>query len=277
MLSIVYGLLSALVWGGADFAGGLASRSERPIRVVTLAETAGLVLLLGLFLLFPEPMPPVEVWVISGIASICGTAGIILLYRALAEGQMSIAAPVSALMGAIIPVVVSSFTEGLPGWVTFLGFVFALASIWLISQDEKTGHLQRLSDLRLPLLSGVGFGLYFVLIHAVSQDYTLWPLIASRSISVPLLIAFGLITRQRVMPQRKLWPLASLGGLLDVTGNVFYVLAGQVGRMDVAVVLVSLYPASTVVLASIFLKERINRTQSLGVIAALLAIVLMAI
>jgi drug/metabolite transporter (DMT)-like permease len=277
LLSIFYGLLSALVWGGADFAGGLASRSERPIRVVTLAETAGLVLLIGLFFLFPEPMPPVEVWVISGIASVCGTVGIILLYRALAEGQMSIAAPVSALMGAIIPVVVSSFTEALPGRITFLGFVFALASIWLISQDEKTGHLQRLSDLRLPLLSGVGFGLYFVLIHGVSQDYTLWPLIASRSISVPLLIAFALITRQRVMPQRSLWPLASLGGLLDVTGNIFYVLAGQVGRMDVAVVLVSLYPASTVMLASIFLKERINRTQSLGVVAALLAIVLMAI
>jgi drug/metabolite transporter (DMT)-like permease len=190
---------------------------------------------------------------------------------------MSIAAPVSALMGAIIPVVVSGFTEGLPGWVTTLGFIFALASIWLISQDEKTGHLQRLSDLRLPLLSGVGFGLYFVLIHGVSQDYTLWPLIASRSISVPLLIAFALITRQRVMPQRSLWPLASLGGLLDVTGNIFYVLAGQVGRMDVAVVLVSLYPASTVMLAAIFLKERINRTQTVGVFAALLAIVLMSL
>lgn len=277
MLSIVYGLLSALVWGGADFAGGLASRSERPIRVVTLAETAGLVLLIGLFFLFPEPMPPVEVWVISGIASICGTIGIILLYRALAEGQMSIAAPVSALMGAIIPVVVSGFTEGLPGWITILGFLFALASIWLISQDEKTGHLQRLSDLRLPLLSGVGFGLYFVLIHSVAQDYTLWPLIASRSISVPILIAIALIARQRVMPQRPLWPLASLGGFLDVSGNVFFVLAGQVGRLDVAAVLVSLYPASTVMLAAIFLKERINRTQTVGVFAALLAIVLMSL
>ncbi len=277
MLSIVYGLISALVWGGADFAGGLASRSERPIRVVTLAETAGLVLLIGLFFLFPEPMPPAQVWVISGIASICGTVGIILLYRALAEGQMSIAAPVSALMGAIIPVVVSGFTEGLPGWVTVLGFVFALASIWLISQDEKTGHLQRLSDLRLPLLSGVGFGLYFVLIHSVAQDYTLWPLIASRSISVPILIAIALIARQRVMPQRSLWPLASLGGVLDVSGNVFFVLAGQVGRLDVAAVLVSLYPASTVMLAAIFLKERINRTQTVGVFAALLAIVLMSL
>jgi drug/metabolite transporter (DMT)-like permease len=277
LLSIVYGLLSALVWGGADFAGGLASRSERPIRVVTLAETAGLALLILLFFLFPEPMPPAEVWVISGLASICGTVGIILLYRALAEGQMSIAAPVSALMGAIIPVVVSGFTEGLPGWITILGFVFALASIWLISQDEKTGHLQRLSDLRLPLLSGVGFGLYFVLIHSVTQDYTLWPLIASRSISVPILIAIALIARQQVMPRRSLWPLASLGGILDVSGNVFFVLAGQVGRLDVAAVLVSLYPASTVLLAAMFLKERINRTQTLGVFAALLAIVLMSL
>jgi drug/metabolite transporter (DMT)-like permease len=119
--------------------------------------------------------------------------------------------------------------------------------------------------------------LYFVLIHSVTQDYTLWPLIASRSISVPILIAIALIARQRIMPQRSLWPLASLGGILDVSGNVFFVLAGQVGRLDVAAVLVSLYPASTVMLAAMFLKERINRTQSLGVLAALLAIVLMSI
>jgi drug/metabolite transporter (DMT)-like permease len=277
LLSIFFGLLSALAWGGGDFTGGLASRRERPVRVVTLAEIAGCVLLIVLILIFPEPIPPAEIWLISGLASMLGTAGLIVLYRALAGGQMSIAAPVSALMAAIIPVVVSSLTEGLPGWVTLIGFAFALASIWLISQDKKASHLQRLSDLRLPLLAGIGFGLYFVLIHAATQDYTLWPLIAARSASIPLLVAYGLITRQRVLPQRMLWPLVSLGGLLDVSGNVFYVLAGQVGRLDTAAVLVSLYPASTVILASIFLKERINRMQVMGIMAALLAIVLMTI
>jgi drug/metabolite transporter (DMT)-like permease len=125
------------------------------------------------------------------------------------------------------------------------------------------------------LLAGIGFGLYFVLIHSATQDYTLWPLIAARSASIPLLVVYGLITRQRVLPQRTLWPLVSSGGLLDVAGNAFYVLAGQVGRLDIAAVLGSLYPASTVILAAIFLKERINRTQVLGIMVALLAIVLM--
>ena len=277
MLSILFGLLSALAWGGGDFTGGLASRRESPFRVVTLAEIAGLVLLLVLILIFPEPVPPAEVWIISGLANLFGIAGLIVLFRALAEGQMSIAAPVSALMAAIIPVVVSAFTEGLPKWVTFIGFAFAMASIWLISQDEKASHLQRLSDLRLPLLSGIGFGLYFVLINSASQDYTFWPLIAARFASIPLLLAYGLVTRQRVLPQRPVWLLASSSGLLDVTGNTFYVLAGQIGRLDIAAVLVSLYPASTAILAAIFLKERINRTQALGIITALLAIILMTL
>jgi len=277
LLSIFYGLLSALAWGGADFAGGLASRRESPIRVVTLAEIAGFVLLIVLILIFPEPVPPLEVWVVSGLANLLGIAGLILLFRALAEGQMSIAAPVSALMAAIIPVVVSGFTEGLPKWVTFVGFAFAMASIWLISRDEEGGHLQRLSDLRLPLLSGVGFGLYFVLIHSASQDYTFWPLIAARCVSIPLLVGYGLVTRQRVLPQRPLRLLASSSGLLDVAGNTFYVLAGQIGRLDISAVLVSLYPASTAILAAIFLKERINRTQALGIIIALVAIILMTL
>lgn len=277
MTAILLGIISALAWGGGDFTGGLASRHESPIRVVTLAEIAGLVLLIVLIMIFPEPVPPAEVWVISGLANLIGLASLILLFRALAEGQMSIAAPVSALMAAIIPVVVSSFTEGLPGWVTLIGFAFALVSIGLISRDENASHLQRLSDLRLPLLSGVGFGLYFVLIHSATQDYTFWPLIAARTVSIPLLVAYALITRQRILPQRPFRLLSSSSGLLDVAGNTFFVLAGQIGRLDIAAVLVSLYPASTVILAAIFLKERINRTQVLGVVAALVAIILMAL
>jgi drug/metabolite transporter (DMT)-like permease len=275
--SIIYGLISALAWGGGDFIGGLASRSEKAVRVVTLAELAGLVLLFILKIFIPEEVPPLQIWLLSGLASLLGTAGIIMLWVALASGQMSIAAPVSALMAAIIPVVVSSFTEGFPGLLAGLGMVFALVSIWLISQDEKSTHLERLSDLSLPLLSGVGFGLYFVLMHAASEHYTLWPLIAARSTSIPLLVAYGLVTRQPPLPKRDLWPLVSLGGILDIGGNAFYVLAGQAGRLDIAAVLGSLYPASTVILAAIVLKERLNRTQTVGVVAALLAIVLMSI
>ena len=152
MTAILLGIISALAWGGGDFTGGLASRHENPIRVATMAEIAGFVLLLVLIVIFPEPVPPVQIWIVSGLANLIGLTGLILLFRALAEGQMSIAAPVSALMAAIIPVVVSSFTEGPPGWVTFIGFAFALASIWLISKGEHASRLQRLSDLRLPLL-----------------------------------------------------------------------------------------------------------------------------
>src|SRR3990170_387102 len=162
MLSILYGLISALGWGAADFTGGLASRRTSTYRVLFLAEIAGLVPLLILTLAIGERLPPLPAWLWSATASGLGTFGLLILYRALAEGQMTVAAPVSALLAAAVPVLVGSLTQGLPDTLTFLGFGLALGSIWTISQngektDPSTGSGQRwrlnLRDLRLPLLA----------------------------------------------------------------------------------------------------------------------------
>src|SRR5512136_1498632 len=188
---------------------------------------------------------------------------------------MSVAAPVSALMAAVLPVIASAFTEDLPGPRKYAGFGLALLAIWLISQEDgrqKKLHLH-LADLRLPLLSGVCFGFYFILMHQGSRTATIWPMVAGRSAGAFLLFFFAAANHQLSWPDRHTAPLVFLNSAGDIAGNTFYILSGQVGRLDVAAVLGSLYPGTTVLLAGLLLHERLNRLQWLGIAAALGAIV----
>jgi drug/metabolite transporter (DMT)-like permease len=278
LLSILFGLGAALGWGAADFTGGLASRRASPYQVLFLAEIAGLLPLLILTLAVGEPVPALPAWLWSAAASVLGTIGLLFLYRALADGQMTIAAPVSALLAAVIPVLVGAVTEGLPGLLTFYGFALALASIWTISQSGESMDFRiNLRDLRLPLVAGLFFGCYFVLIDQATKAALLWPLVSARLAGILVMVLFALIVRGSILPGREVWPLVSLGGVLDVIGNVFYVLALQTGRLDVSAVLGALYPASTVVLAWLILKERISRLQTFGILLAFGAITLLTI
>jgi drug/metabolite transporter (DMT)-like permease len=159
------------------------------------------------------------------------------------------------------------------------GFVLALAAIWFISQPDggpKSLRL-RLADLSLPLIAGISFGVYLILIHRGSQNGLFWPMVSSRFSGVVTMVVYTLVTRQPFLPSKPVWPLLVLNGILDISGNGLYILAGQAGRMDVAAVLASLYPASTVLLAGLFLHERLNRLQLAGILAALAAIVLMTV
>ena len=215
------------------------------------------------------------------LAGALGTIGLILLYHSMTLGLMSIATPVSALLAASLPVLVGIFKEGVPQILTVIGFGFALFAVWMISQGEGgvTNILAHLSDLKLPLLAGIGFGLYFVLMHeATSTGATVWPMVASRSGGMILITVYMLITRASWrVEDSSAWPMITINGILDISGNLFFILAGQTGRMDVAAVLSSLFPGATVMLAWIFLKERLSRNQWIGIASALAAIVLMTI
>jgi drug/metabolite transporter (DMT)-like permease len=280
LLSIIFGLASALSWGAGDFTGGLASRKVGATRAVFYAGLIGLAAILVTAILMNESVPDTRTWIIAALAGILGSLGLILLYHAMAVGLMSIAAPVSALLAAALPVVVGILREGFPGWLTFIGFGFALFAVWMISQGEDgvTDILAHLADLKLPLLAGIGFGFYFVLMHeATNTGSTYWPMVSSRSGGNLLILAYLLISRTswRIAPAAI--PIIILNGILDLSGNFFFVLAGQAGRLDVAAVLSSLFPGATVLLAWVFLKERLARGQWIGIAAALIAIVLMTI
>ena len=279
MLSILFGLTSAISWGAGDFTGGLASRKTGAYRAVFYGEAFGLVLLLAVVLASPQPMPDLKSILLSIAAGGLGTTGLLLLYSAMARGKMSIAGPVSALLAAALPVIVGMFSDGFPGYLTLLGFGFALVAIWLISQSEDgmKDIFTHLSDLRLPLLAGVGFGLYFILMNAATRQTTFWPMIYSRAAGLLAMALFILVRRDSFVTVRAAWPVMILNGILDVGGNFFYILAGQAGRLDISAVLSSLFPGSTVILASIILKERLTRTQWIGIFCALAAIILFTI
>ena len=279
MLSSLFGLLSALTWGAGDFTGGIVSRRVGIYRAAFYGEFIGLFFLVIMLAVVREPLPAWPVWAWSACAGAIGSVGLLLLFKGMVDGQMSVAAPVSALMSAVLPVIASTLTEGLPGLTKYLGFALALTAIWLISQGEghrKELHLH-LADLRLPLLAGVCFGGYFILMHQGSRSATVWPMMFGRMAGSLVLFFFAAAKHQLHWPDRRVAPLVFLNAAGDIAGNTFYILSGQFGRLDVAAVLGSLYPGTTVLLAGLLLHERLNRSQWVGIFAALAAIVLMTI
>lgn len=211
----------------------------------------------------------------GALAGILVMAGYGCLLRGFASGRMGVVAPVSGVLATAIPVIFAAFTEGFPRGLHLLGFGLALVSIWMLSRPEKFGS--RPAGLGMALLAGAGFGGFFTALDQVGESAVFWPLAAGRLTACVLMVAFAFSTRRSFIPQAP--PLALLGllGLLDVGGNLFFLLAVQTGRLDVAAVLASLYPAMTAILAWLITKERMARLQVIGAAGAVLAIVLITI
>ncbi len=272
---IIFGLAAALTWGAGDFSGGVATKRSSAYGVVIFAHIFSMILLLATAFVLREPIPPLASWLWGGAAGLGGAIGLLLLYTALANGRMSVAAPVSALVAAGIPVVFAAFTQQLPPLLVIVGFFLALAAIWLVSGGGSVDF--NLDELRLPVIAGLAFGFFFTTLHFASSKSVIYPLIAVRIVSISSLLLYSLITRQQIIPSREsIFPILA-SGLLDTLGNAFFALAAQLGRVDVAAVLSSLYPGSTVLLAWILLKEHISRRQMVGILTALAAIVLITV
>lgn len=272
LAAVTFGLISAASWGAGDFFGGVATKKASAYSVVVASQCVGFVLLLTLALIFREPFPSWSEMGWGALAGLLGTVGLVTLYYCLSRGRMGIAAPVSAVITAGLPVVVGAWVEGIPGWLQLLGFGVAIVAVWFLSRSEGTAF--RWHDIGLPLVAGVGFGLFLVVMGQVSDTAVFWPLVAARSASITALVVGVTVMRGQLWPSRQSLPAVVLSGILDSGGNGFFIVASQAGRLDVASIMSSLYPASTVALAWLILKERITRTQLVGIVAALIAIVL---
>jgi drug/metabolite transporter (DMT)-like permease len=276
VLAVIYGLASALTWGAGDFSGGLATRRVNPYVVVAISQGVGLFLLLALALLLGEPLPPQEDLMWGALAGLAGGIAILLLYRALAVGQMGIAAPITAVLAAVGPVIFSAFTEGAPSQLQLAGFAIAVLGVWLLSRPS--GPLGKPQGIGLAVLSGLGIGAFLILLDQAGTTALYWPLVAARTASLTMMTALVLLNRKAAnFPRRGTLLVVLLSGVMDAAGNAFFVLAAQVGRLDVATVISSLYPASTILLAAVVLKERVTRLQVVGIVAALAAIALIAL
>jgi drug/metabolite transporter (DMT)-like permease len=269
-----FGISSALTWGVGDFFGGLASRSTPTRMVVLLSQLAGVFGLMALAWLFQDRgLSNADIaW--SALAGVSGMVGLFALYHAMAIGQMGIASPIASVLSTLIPVLFGALTQGFPGWLKLLGFALTLVAIFFVtrSSDKATAAP---AGFWLAVVSGLGFSGFFIAISYV-EGGTFSRLVVARSASVIVLTALSLFTRQLKAPSTQALPIIALCGLMDASGNALFVLAEQTGRLDVATALSSLYPASTLLLAIFFLKERMNRWQAIGVALVLIAIPLIA-
>ena len=273
---IVFGLLSAASWGAADFCGGLATRRVHVFVVNATAQWVGLLGLVALAVSRGEAWPSATTLAWAVGAGFGGAVGITLLYRALAVGQMGIAAPVTAVLSAGVPVLVAAVVEGLPDLAQLLGFGLALVGVWAIAQTQGLGG--RPAGLGLALVAGLGLGVYLTLMsRGGAEAGVFWPLAVARAVAAVVLLGLVIWRRPEVGPVRGVWPVMLLAGALDAGGNTLFLLASQAGRLDVAAVLSSLYPAATVALAWLVLRERLSRPQTLGMLAVLAAVVLISL
>jgi drug/metabolite transporter (DMT)-like permease len=275
LITVLFGLAASLSWGSGDFSGGLATRRANVMSVVIAAYMLGFALLIALALLWSEPFPSALDLAWGTAAGLAGAVGLVSFYQALSIGRMGITAPIAAVLASALPVIFSAIFVGLPNFLQLVGFALALIAVWFISRPERT--MARPEGLGLALLAGLGFGSFFILISRVSPTAIYWPLAAARLSSLLFMLAIVRIRGQEVLPKKAVFPLVLLAGTLDVVGNAFFVLATHTGRLDVAAILSSLYPAVTVVLASIVLKERVTRLQALGILVALVAIPLISV
>lgn len=282
MLAIALGLGSSVLWGLADFLGGLKSRSF-PVPVVLAAMYATGLCAMASFVLATGAGPPAGEALVAGLGSgLFGIAALAAFYRALAIGTMSIVAPISAT-GVALPVVVGLATGDDPGVVRSIGLVVAIVGVVLASREQPAAHAggdrrtQRLSVV-LAIVAGVGFGTYFVLAEIASRSDVGWALLLSRIAGTPIMVAVAVLAVRRggrMVRGRDLAIVAGIG-LLDLGANAFYNTSTTIGDLSTVAVASSLYPVTTVLLAAAVLGERVRGVQRAGVVLALTGVVLIA-
>ena len=281
-----FGLGTAAIWGAADFSGGLAARRAAPAFVVAAAHGFSLILLLGAALFLHTASTIFNLYgLLSGIG--CG-AGLIALYSALSRGSMGLSAAVSGVLTAVVPVLYSWLNEGHASPRKLTGFAVAALAIWLVAYtpEQKSDSQPRPHGLGLAVCAGLCFGAMLILMHIAASQGVFAALTAMRISSTSVAALSGLalwIPQHRkapagsAFPKNKVLLLALFAGVLDTTGNLLYLFASLAGRLDVAAVLSSLYPAGTMLLAAWLLKERATRTQVVGMALALASVALISL
>lgn len=280
-MTAFFALAGALVVGASDFAGGLAARSTSPLRVTAWVQAASLALLLAAVWFFAAPAVTRTDLVAGVIAGLSGTFSFAALYASFSRGQISRLAPLAAIIGAAVPAIVSWIRGEAISVLQLIGVIVALTAVVFVSQErtaEDEPSDTPLSALGLAILAGLGFSIFFLALAETSESAGLWPLVAARVVSVPVVAAVaGIVSGGLSMPSRQSVRLVVFAGFAEAISNVFVLLAFQRGPIAVAAVLGAFYPLSTVALARIVLDERLQRIQWVGVGLALVAIPLIAL
>jgi len=297
-------LAAVFIWGTSDFTGGYASRRANAFVFTAFSHLCALILMGVLALAQHASFPSRTAILWALLAGGIGGFSLAIFYRALAEGKMGLTAPIAALLGAAIPTLADIAIEGAPHAWTFAGFALAIVAIWLItraepvrkvSQDsapqsekqnneqinddqiddeEKTGAVPK--GVAVAALAGVGFAAFYLCIRQAGAGSPLWIATISRAASFIVTAIAVVVTKAPLRLDLPRAAMAALAGSFDITGSALFIFASQHGRLDEAVVISSLYPAVTVILARLILKEHFSRWRFIGLLAALAAVPMIA-
>jgi drug/metabolite transporter (DMT)-like permease len=273
IIVVVLGLTSAVTWGTGDFGGGLLSRRAPLFGVVGLTQITGMFAALAIAVALGEPVPtfPDIGWAIA--AGIGGIVGISCLYRGLAVGRMGVVAPTTGIIAATVPVLVGFAMQGIPVPATIAGIVGALVAVGLVTRAPGVGS-DRPSGLQWAVVSGIAIAWFNICIGQFSGDSAFGLLVIIRLLQAIVMALLIVLWRQPWrLPADILGKLLVIG-LLDMIGNAAFILAAQAGDLAVAVVLSSLYPVVTVVLAIAILREHLSRSHVAGIVLTAISIVL---
>jgi len=281
MAALAFALGSSLLWGVADFLGGLKSRTYA-VAVVLATMYASSLTAMAIIIVARGEGPPGTQAILAALgAGLVGVSALAAFYRALAIGTMSIVAPIAST-GVALPVIVGIAGGEDPGAMRAVGIVAAIVGVVLASREDDAGTVgpreQRQSVL-LALVAGLGFGSYFVGAEIASRDDVGWALLLSRVSATPVMVAIAIVVLRRgmsVRPSASGFAALAAIGLCDLAANAAYNYATTLGDLSVVSVASSLYPVTTVMLAAVVLGERVRGMQRLGVVIALTGVVLIA-
>jgi drug/metabolite transporter (DMT)-like permease len=276
VLSPLLALGASVAWGIGDFIGGLKSRTLAPLAVLAIAQPVGFAAMAIVALIHWEPWPgPSVLWALP--AAVLGTLGLIAFYRGMAAGVISLVAPIAAT-GALLPVAFGLATGERPSPVQLAGILLAIGGAVVTSYEPRTAtERPRLAaGIGWALLAAIAFGGYFVPMHAAAESDFVWATFVFRATSFSLVALAVLVVRPRLPRARRDLAVIACVGLADTSGNVLFAAAASQGLVSVVSVLASLYPVVTVVLARVYLSERVTRVQEGGAAATLGGVVLVS-
>jgi drug/metabolite transporter (DMT)-like permease len=274
VIAIAFALVGAAGYGVSDFVGGIVGRRASSWAVAAAGGLGGAVASAVVALLSPgHPGAGDRAWgVAAGLGNGLGTA---FLYRGLASGRMGVVAPVSGVLAVILPVAVAVATGERPGPLVWVGIVAAVPAIWLVAR-EPVADVPSGSGVRDGVLAGLGFGFLFACLGQLPSQAGYWPLVLNQLVGVAVIAAAATALGAPWVPRGAAWG-GGVAGLLGGVATVAFVAANHHGLLSVSAVLVSLYPAFTILLAALVLHERVHRVQAWGMGLCGLAVVLVAL
>jgi drug/metabolite transporter (DMT)-like permease len=279
-VAIILAGFSALMYGAADFCGGLGTRKSPLVSVLAVSQLVGLLVALGASVFLARTLPTAADLAWGAISGVCGTAGLAALYTALATTLVAVASPVAAVIGAVVPVLLGVAVGERPGSMAWTGIALAVPALILLSAGPSgngtTSALVRRAAL-LGTAAGIGFGLFFFAISRTSHGSGLWPLVTARASTISIVMLFALFSGRSLRPARAGLAIILFSGLLDMGANIAFLLATRAGMLSTVAVVASLYPGPTVLLAWLVLRERLTPIRVFGLLLALAGVALISV